>query len=1301
MLFEVRLVDQGAIGISRSGVVNLGLGSLHAPTVLQNCDMAADDFVRAFLLGKSLDTKTGLAFGRFLFSRLTADAELLSGWADAQSRRGQRPLRVELILPPPAERPHEELGRRSIAIHDLPFELLADSNGFLFRRPGWTLVRTFRGLRPASFTLERSMALRVVSANPAALAGEPGPAVRVSEDVFRDHEVAAEKAGVLLGLRILTPCRNATRASLREALRTEVPTAIVTLVAHGDALGGSIALHAKEASGAVELMSARDLAAAFRTANVRVAFLWSCHSARWDPVYSSVAAALLDPEQGNLVAIVAAHAALRAAGTVPFALRLLESLPGAAQRNLERAMTEARVDAFPEDDLQWAVPVYYARPSEGKTVTLDETVQTLVPGHDGVRHDPRTRVLGSPEEPAFFRGRESEITSVLGSLGERRFISIVGMPGIGKTGIAVVASKRALHGSELQVEKAFWFSLDMMGHAEDLREEIALAYGQQPRDYRTDRAIAAVIGEVAVLMVLDNAEDLLRSDREAFRRLLNTLLVRCPRLYILTTTRRLIGDLDGMQEAEFTITQLVPPSDRDAFIAAAGDRLTDDERLSSDLPDLVSALEGHPQSLILVAGQVGRGRSLRSLRELLVEDQDVNAILAHDLLDEDSTSLGPDTSLRGRRLVSSLNLSFLPLKSASPRAAEVFVWLGHLPGGLPEALVPHVFGEQAMEAVGALLRQYLVERVGPSHRLRLLAPMRWYALQQTPDVFSDLRQQELLVNTFRAFGALLQALRLRLDRPGAQAACREAMLDESNIVHLVGLAKARGASVELDALAPDIATSVCLFAILAMHGDRARLSLGVCEDAVLILRQTRDSKSLGRACRTLGEIYARTERLADAERVLREGLVGARISNDRACEAESHRSLGEVLVRTNRLREGEAEYNAALTIYESIDYHVGIGDAHKMLGALYVRTNRFDSAAKSFDLAIASFRFIGYRVGEADALWSGGEMFSRYGRLEESRIFYNRALSIYRDIESRLGEANALKALGDISKKVGQVGEAERCYRAALSLLEQRDNTLSLSHVLCAMADIYAHTNRHQEAREAVDRSLLIFRAIPDQLGEANALCTRGDCRVQTGEFAHAKQDYEEADAIFDEIDDPFGRANVRRGMGNMYRAVGNCGSAFHEYQSALRFDLGIGQTFDVAADYLILAETAAMALRQNQAVSLAHEALQRYTKIDSDLGIMNACYAIGVSLRFIGDHRGAIAALLVARHVAMRLNGHALAGEIMRHLVALNERVEVGVPSPPEVIDIARRAMMASIVACRNALRVEGRQLLTPLDES
>jgi len=40
-------------------------------------------------------------------------------------------------------------------------------------------------------------------------------------------------------------------------------------------------------------------------------------------VYSSVAAALLDPEQGNLVAIVAAHAALRAAGTVPFALRLL------------------------------------------------------------------------------------------------------------------------------------------------------------------------------------------------------------------------------------------------------------------------------------------------------------------------------------------------------------------------------------------------------------------------------------------------------------------------------------------------------------------------------------------------------------------------------------------------------------------------------------------------------------------------------------------------------------------------------------------------------------------------------------------------------------------------------------------------------------------------------------------------------------------------------------------------------------------------------------------------------------------
>lgn len=66
-----------------------------------------------------------------------------------------------------------------------------------------------------------------------------------------------------------------------------------------------------------------------------------------------------------------------------------------------------------------------------------------------------------------------------------------------------------------------------------------------------------------------------------------------------------------------------------------------------------------------------------------IDRERADAIVSSELLDELDLDGLPDAPLRAKRLVSSWNLSFLPLAKTNPGAAEMFAWLGHFPGGGP------------------------------------------------------------------------------------------------------------------------------------------------------------------------------------------------------------------------------------------------------------------------------------------------------------------------------------------------------------------------------------------------------------------------------------------------------------------------------------------------------------------------------------------------------------------------------------------------------------------------------------------
>jgi hypothetical protein len=264
--------------------------------------LTARRLLELFLAGDDLGLADALALGRFVAARLFQAPTLRQAWNDIGARRGLRPLRLELQVP------DDDVD----SIAEIPFELLADEHGFIFRRPGAVLVRAIQGMSVAEYRVPRQAGVAVAWANPAC-----ADASRIGADILKDHEDAARAAAKRHDWPLHPPCASASLGRLESYLREVGATGaapVLSLVAHGSPGGGSLVLHDDRhpafPDDPGENVSARDLALRFKHGGVKVACLWTCHGARRHPLAGSIAAALLDPQGGDLAAVLASQAAL-------------------------------------------------------------------------------------------------------------------------------------------------------------------------------------------------------------------------------------------------------------------------------------------------------------------------------------------------------------------------------------------------------------------------------------------------------------------------------------------------------------------------------------------------------------------------------------------------------------------------------------------------------------------------------------------------------------------------------------------------------------------------------------------------------------------------------------------------------------------------------------------------------------------------------------------------------------------------------------------------------------------------------
>jgi non-specific serine/threonine protein kinase len=166
-----------------------------------------------------------------------------------------------------------------------------------------------------------------------------------------------------------------------------------------------------------------------------------------------------------------------------------------------------------------------------------------------------------PRELSAFVGRVEEIATLTGYL--QGGVSLITLTGIGGVGKSRLATQTAIQLQANYANGARLIALAQLREGADVATAVLAKLGLRPRpDVASGDTLASVLGDVHMLLVLDNCEHLIQSSAE----LVDDLLRRCPRLQILATSRESLG-VPG--ERVFRVQPLPPPADDEPFATLA------------------------------------------------------------------------------------------------------------------------------------------------------------------------------------------------------------------------------------------------------------------------------------------------------------------------------------------------------------------------------------------------------------------------------------------------------------------------------------------------------------------------------------------------------------------------------------------------------------------------------------------------------------------------------------------------------------------------------------------------------------
>ena len=140
-----------------------------------------------------------------------------------------------------------------------------------------------------------------------------------------------------------------------------------------------------------------------------------------------------------------------------------------------------------------------------------------------------------PRRVTSFVGREDDITSVAGALGDSPLVTLTGVGGVGKTRLALEVASRL---DEQFDDGACFCELAPLDDGSAVNHAVAAALRlQQQQGLGIEATVIEFLRTRTLLLVVDNCEHVL----PAAARLVDQIVRHCPNVVVLATSREALG----------------------------------------------------------------------------------------------------------------------------------------------------------------------------------------------------------------------------------------------------------------------------------------------------------------------------------------------------------------------------------------------------------------------------------------------------------------------------------------------------------------------------------------------------------------------------------------------------------------------------------------------------------------------------------------------------------------------------------------------------------------------------------------
>ncbi|MBO0611193.1 AfsR/SARP family transcriptional regulator [Myceligenerans salitolerans] len=676
----------------------------------------------------------------------------------------------------------------------------------------------------------------------------------------------------------------------------------------------------------------------------------------------------------------------------------------------------------------------------------------------GVSRSPRGSALRLPARSNLPRhmtalvGRDAETPRVRAAMRTRRLVTLTGPGGVGKTRLAVEASRTTVRDHPDGVWLADLSHIDA-SDGSAVRRIVAhvagiLGLGEPQRGAPPLDWLAGALFDSRVLLILDNCEQV----RDACAELARVLAEQTPEVRILATSREPLG-VPG--ELVHPVLPLAMPdaveSDLLAWPAVRllvdraqdGDPTFDPHAASPEaLLEICRRLNGIPLAIELVAPRLRTVAAEEMVRWLDDEMWLLDIELSH-------------LPVRQRSMWAAVEWSWRML---TEREREVLARLATQAGsweaaaGLACCRALDPAGDEVVNVISRLVTRSLVavSVSGPQRRYAVLEPVRQFCREKlTARELADTRH-----SLARFYAQQVRRIDEQLRGAGQEDAFRRLDLDAANIRQSLEWAVTAGEPL----LGLRIAVGMAWYWV-----QRGRLDEG--------------SDWLRRAL---------------------DLAVGGEGDGEPSLALEA--ATWEAAMR--RLRGIPCDVDA-LRLDHWPESRSGLG-LLRARGLLAVVLPAGESTVDLVEQTLATCRRLDYRWGEAAVLSTRALERLRRGAFDTARDDAERSVAGFLDLGDQWGVIHASDCLAALSTIAGDLDDAEQLHRRSMAVATHLGLWPKVSHLLCELGQLALRSNRTDEAESLFQEALHL--AVRQNTPAQQQVCELGQATVerQRGEYLRA-----------------------------------------------------------------------------------------------------------------------------------------------------------------------------------------------------